>query len=189
MSVRAVSIPVKRLFQRVSAGGGTYVSYSEAEEALNRIFMLLGVHVGMRRLHNYSGAYDLKIFEGRESAVPTAQVAPGGRTCLEEVDFMISPDGKARPCCVVLDENFVIGDLRRQSFGDILSGAPFLKLRHKLRLDQLSDYKECAHCCGKGSDTAAVAAYWGERLSAGEITDPEEISYLSRIAMMGGVEK
>lgn len=166
MSVRAVSIPVKRLFQRVSAGG-TYVSSSEAEEALNRIFMLLGVHVGMRRLHNYSGAYDLEIFEGKESAVPTAQVAPGGRTCLEEVDFMISPDGKARPCCVVLDENFVIGDLRRQSFGDILSGAPFLKLRHKLRLDQLSDYKECAHCCGKGSDTVAVAAYWGTTVSGG----------------------
>lgn len=102
---------------------------------------------------------------------------------------MISPEGKVRPCCSALDENFVIGDLRRQSFEDILSGAPFLELRHKLRLDQHSDYKECAYCGGSFSDTAAAATYWGERLAAGEITDPEEISYLSRLAMMGGVKK
>lgn len=108
---------------------------------------------------------------------------------LEEVGFMISPDGKVRPCCSALDEDFVIGDLLQQSFGDILSGATFLELRHNLRLDQRSGYKECAHCGGSFSDMSSAAAYWGKRLAAREFTDSEEISYLSRIASMGGIKK
>ena len=175
--------------ENIRGGGGGGGTRERAENTLSRIFMPMGVHVGMRGLHNYNGSYDLEIFKGNESAAPVNQDVFGGCTCLEEVGFMISPDGKVRPCCSALDEDFVIGDLLQQSFGDILSGATFLELRHNLRLDQRSGYKECAHCGGSFSDMSSAAAYWGKRLAAREFTDSEEISYLSRIASMGGIKK
>jgi len=162
-------------------GGGAAVSLAEAERALKGIFEPMGVHVGMRRLHKYNGFYVPELYKDKK--LPSQRVF-GGCRYLEEHSMQIAWDGKVRPCCDAANEDFVIGDLMKESFRDILTGHPFLSLRHQLRLDRRSSYPECANCdkYSFGEDVQAAVDYWRGRLAAGEITDPEEIAYLSRLA-------
>lgn len=168
--------------------GGAYVSAEDAEEKLKSIFEPMGVHVGMRRLHKYNGFYIPELYKGKE--VPSQRVF-GGCRYLEEHSLEIAWDGKVRPCHDAANEDFTIGDLRKEPFSNILSGRPFLDLRHQLRLDRRCSYAECANCdkYSFGEDVKAAAEYWRRRITDGEITDPEELSYLGSLAGIGEVDK
>ena len=62
-----------------------------------------------------------------------------------------------------------------------------MSLRHKLRLDRRDAYPECANCdkYSFGDDIKAACDYWKEHIVSGDITDPEELSYLSKIVQLG----
>ena len=166
--------------------GGNF-SQAEALEAMKQIFEPMGVHVGMRALHKYNAFYTPELYKDRpKEEWPTLPVL-GGCRYLEEHSFVLAWDGKVRPCHDAINDDFVIGDLRRNSFREILSDELFLRLRHSLRLDRRCDYRECENCdkYSFGEDIRAAANYWKPLLESGEISDPEERTYLSAIVKAG----
>ena len=74
-----------------------------------------------------------------------------------------------------------------QSIEEIVTGEEFVALRHELRLDRREAYLECANCdkYSFGDDIRGASEFWSKRISGGEITDPEELEYLSKIADLG----
>lgn len=171
--------------------GGQTFTHEEAETKMRQIFEPMGVHVGMRPLHKYNGFYVPALYKNIDAdELPRLRVM-GGCRYLDEQSFEIAWDGKVRPCRDVVNEDFVIGDLMKEPIRDIVRGERFLRLRHRLRLDQRHAYAECANCdkFSFGDDAAAAAAYWKARMEAGEITDREEREYLGQLVQLGESRK
>lgn len=163
------------------------VSPEDAERKLKSIFEPMGVHVAMRKLHKYNGFYVPDLYKDTDpSLLPSLRVC-GGCLYLENHAFQLSWDGKVRPCCDVINEQFIVGDLHEQSFAQMINDERFIKLRHEMRLDNRAAYMECKNCdkFSFGDDIKAAADYWEKRILSGEITDPQELQYLEGIVKTG----
>ena len=158
----------------------TVVSKEEAEKCLKSIFEPMGVHVAMRELHHYNGFYTPELYQ--DHAVIQHKVL-GGCGYLEEISFEIAHDGTVRPCRDVVNTQFMIGDLNKNTFKEIVSCEKFLNLRHNLRLDKRYLYPECKNCdkYSFGDDYEGMKAYWIKKLENGEVTDAEEKAYIQSI--------
>lgn len=59
--------------------------------------------------------------------------------------IVVASSGLCYPCCIDLHEEMPVGDVNRQSLGDIWNGEPMLQLRGRLR-SGIFESKACAGC-------------------------------------------
>jgi len=183
-------------------------SFEEAKKGMEKVFTPMGVDVGMRYLHGHNEWEQVLsqktvarktppqkagtiAISGEQTPQeipinpPSPTKKPQAFRCwqLEENYFGIGFDGKLRPCHSTVIDEFYIGDLNHQGFKEILTSEKYLKLRHDLRLDRRENHDVCAKCSsGEAMDSVATTIkFWKEKLSTGEVTDPEELEYLSEL--------
>lgn len=80
-------------------------------------------------------------------------------------NFCITPDGKLIPCCAF---HMVLGDLKKQSVGDILKGSEQLKWWKGLTLKQYEDCGKHDYCDYCNFCAGINYSEWGTPLKAGE---------------------
>ncbi|MEB3851401.1 MAG: radical SAM protein [Desulfurococcales archaeon] len=128
---------------------------------------------------NYAGIYIAdKLARSREEFIDLLRLLHAQGDCGRKT-VSIYPDGTVRPCQFM--DYYVIGDLRRQSLGEILAPSnprlrPFLSIHERLRGPR------CGSCpfrriCGGGSRNRALALtgdFWGDDPTC--IIDPGEVA-------------
>lgn len=156
------------------------VEKQEAEAALKALFEPMGIHVIMRELHHYNGFYTPELYQNHPAK---NKKVLGGCGYVEENSFQIAYDGRVRPCCDVVNENFTIGDLNTSEFDEIVKGKAFLDLRHHLRLDEREIYLECKNCdkYSFGDDYEGMQKYWKTKIEQGKVKNKEELAYIRSI--------
>ena len=112
----------------------------EVLKNLGELFDPFGVSIETKNMHNYSGDDNLTI-----SGIPPKQIQ-GGCSFLEDNSIYITVNGFAQPCCAEYNEAFNFGNVKEDTFIEILNNSKIRDLRHILRLDQRENLEFCESC-------------------------------------------
>lgn len=116
-------------------------------EAFARRWRGRGERVMIKEARDWAGQVPLRI-AGRRDAPPAAPEPPAAQEpCrMPWTELTVLWDGTVVPCANVFERQNVLGDLRRQSLGEIWDGAAMAALRAAHRQGRLAEVPVCATC-------------------------------------------
>jgi MoaA/NifB/PqqE/SkfB family radical SAM enzyme len=134
------SAPSCKVIVSASMSGNAELAGVRSKSAtwLQALIDSYGFEVRSPKLHNYGSGRDYNATDNQG----LCSVFNGGRRNILQITW----DLNVKPCCFDFNASMKLGNLRRQSIAEILSGEPYRALARAQMSGDLSQYPVCANC-------------------------------------------